>query len=88
MFYDPKNPKQKSAVEKVVHDMMGRALEMEGTVSGEHAIGIGKKGCLVDELGEETVDVMRQLKGAVDEKWIMNPGKVFDLPGKEEEERR
>ena len=43
MFYDPKDPAQKAAVSKVVHDMMDRALAMEGTVSGEHAIGIGKK---------------------------------------------
>lgn len=43
MFSDLKNPEQKAAVGKVMHDMMDRALEMEGTVSGEHAIGIGKK---------------------------------------------
>ncbi|CAK1364392.1 unnamed protein product [Cercospora beticola] len=80
MFFDPKNPEQKAAVSKVVHDMMDRALEMEGTVSGEHAIGIGKKESLLDELGIETIDFMRSLKRAVDPKWIMNPGKVFDLP--------
>lgn len=69
MFFDPKNPEQKAAVGKVVHDMMDRALEMEGTVSGEHAIGIGKKDSLLDELGIETIDFMRSLKRAVDPKW-------------------
>ena len=54
------------------------AIEMEGTVSGEHAIGIGKKDCLRDELGEETIALMRGLKRAVDPKWVMNAGKVFD----------
>jgi D-lactate dehydrogenase (cytochrome) len=43
MFYDPEKVGQKAAVKKVVDDMVHRALEMEGTVSGEHAIGIGKK---------------------------------------------
>jgi D-lactate dehydrogenase (cytochrome) len=43
MFYNPDDPVQKASVAKVVHDMTDRALEMEGTVSGEHAIGIGKK---------------------------------------------
>lgn len=43
MFYNPNDPDQKAAVAKVVHDMTDRALKMEGTVSGEHAIGIGKK---------------------------------------------
>ncbi|KAK1724171.1 glycolate oxidase [Colletotrichum acutatum] len=80
VMYDPKNEEQRASVAKCVHDMMGRALEMEGTVSGEHAIGIGKKGCLVDELGVDAIDFMRTLKQAVDPKWIMNPGKVFDLP--------
>ncbi|WQF79261.1 Putative FAD-binding oxidoreductase/transferase, type 4, FAD-linked oxidase-like protein [Colletotrichum destructivum] len=80
VMYDPKNEGQRAAVAKCVHDMMSRALEMEGTVSGEHAIGIGKKDCLVDELGGDAIDLMKTLKQAVDPKWIMNPGKVFDLP--------
>ncbi|KAF2165438.1 hypothetical protein M409DRAFT_67262 [Zasmidium cellare ATCC 36951] len=80
MFYDPNDAAQKARVSKVVHDMMDRALEMEGTVSGEHAIGLGKKDCLVDELGIETIDLMRTLKRSVDPKWLLNPGKVFDLP--------
>lgn len=80
MFYDPLDAAQKASVGKVVHDMMDRALDMEGTVSGEHAIGMGKKDCLVNELGIETIDVMRKLKRSVDPKWLLNPGKVFDLP--------
>ncbi|GAB1318279.1 D-lactate dehydrogenase (cytochrome) [Madurella fahalii] len=78
MMYDPRDAEQAAAVSKCVHRIMGKALEMEGTVSGEHAIGIGKKDCLIDELGPETIGLMRQLKGVVDPKWIMNPGKVFD----------
>ncbi|PSR97351.1 hypothetical protein BD289DRAFT_362643 [Coniella lustricola] len=80
MMYDPNDAKMKAEVGKVVHNMMHRALEMEGTVSGEHAIGTGKKECLVDELGLETIGLMQTFKRAVDPKWIMNPGKVFDMP--------
>ncbi|SMY22831.1 unnamed protein product [Zymoseptoria tritici ST99CH_1A5] len=80
MFYDPHNAEQKAAVKRVVDDMMHRALEMDGTVSGEHAIGIGKKDCLVEELGQGTIDFMKTLKRAADPKWLLNPGKVFDLP--------
>ncbi|TDZ65274.1 D-lactate dehydrogenase [Colletotrichum trifolii] len=80
VMYDPNNAEHHASVSKCVHNMMKRALEMEGTVSGEHAIGIGKKDCLVDELGGDAIDFMRTLKQAVDPKWIMNPGKVFDLP--------
>ncbi|KAK4222810.1 hypothetical protein QBC38DRAFT_489000 [Podospora fimiseda] len=78
MMYDPKNEEQKKSVGRTVHEMMGKAIQMEGTVSGEHAIGIGKKDCLRDELGAETIGLMRTLKKAVDPTWVMNPGKVFD----------
>lgn len=42
MMYNAKDEKQRQAVSKCVDDMMVRALEMEGTVSGEHGIGLGK----------------------------------------------
>ncbi|KAK4041206.1 hypothetical protein C8A01DRAFT_14980 [Parachaetomium inaequale] len=77
MTYDTRDAAQKEAVGKCVKRMMEKALEMEGTVSGEHGIGIGKKGCLVDELGEEAIAVMRRVKRAVDPRGVMNPGKVF-----------
>ncbi|KAJ9133280.1 Glycolate oxidase [Pleurostoma richardsiae] len=80
LMYDPKNHLHKAAVKEVVNRMMGRALEMEGTVSGEHAIGMGKIQCLMDELGDDTVEAMRLVKQALDPKWLLNPGKVFELP--------
>ncbi|KAK3321761.1 hypothetical protein B0H66DRAFT_574273 [Apodospora peruviana] len=79
MMYDPRREDQKEAVARCVKNMMARALEMDGTVSGEHAIGIGKKECLVDELGEETIWLMRRIKRVVDPGWIMNPGKLHLL---------
>ncbi|KAH8177766.1 FAD binding domain-containing protein [Sarocladium implicatum] len=80
LMYDPTNSRDREAVETAIHTMMHRALEMEGTVSGEHAIGMGKMDCLVDELGLDTVLVMRQLKHALDPRWILNPGKVLAMP--------
>lgn len=80
MFYNPDDEQLKSRVGAVVHNMMSRALEMEGTVSGEHAIGTGKKDCLFDELGKDTIGLMQTIKRSVDPKWIMNPGKVFEMP--------
>ncbi|KAK9443302.1 putative D-lactate dehydrogenase (cytochrome) [Metarhizium brunneum] len=80
MFYDPRNQDDSAKVAGAVKNMMKRALDMEGTISGEHAIGIGKKDCLMDELGPNTIGLMQALKKAVDPKWLMNPGKVFDPP--------
>lgn len=78
VMYHPNDPDEKAKVARCVKNMMTRALEMNGTVSGEHAIGIGKKDSLEEEVGLETIDVMRRLKYALDPHWLMNPGKVFD----------
>lgn len=80
MMYNPDDAALTDKVRTAVHNMMDRALAMEGTVSGEHAIGIGKKDCLLDELGADTVGLMQTFKRSVDPHWIMNPGKVFDPP--------
>jgi D-lactate dehydrogenase (cytochrome) len=78
IMYNSKDPKERAAVEKCVHDMVDRALEMEGTCTGEHGIGLGKKASLQKELGLDTINVMRSIKGALDPHWLMNPGKIMD----------
>lgn len=55
-----------------------RAIAMDGTCTGEHGIGEGKREFLKEELGA-TVTYMRQLKTTLDPHNIMNPGKIFDL---------
>lgn len=44
--------------------------------TGEHGVGVGKKEYLTEELGENTVELMRTVKAAIDPLGIMNPGKV------------
>ena len=83
IMYNSKDPKERAAVEKCVHDMVDRALEMEGTCTGEHGIGLGKKASLQKELGLETINVMRSIKGALDPYWLMNPGKIMDAQAQE-----
>jgi D-lactate dehydrogenase (cytochrome) len=65
-----------SAAENFVERLNARALSMDGTCTGEHGIGQGKRGFLRQELGD-AVDVMRAVKAALDPLAIMNPGKVF-----------
>ena len=53
-----------------------RAIKMDGTCTGEHGIGQGKRKYMLKELGN-AVDVMKKVKNAFDPKKIMNPGKIF-----------
>ena len=56
--------------------LVQRALAMDGTCTGEHGVGLGKQGALVDELGG-AVGLMRAVKQALDPDGLMNPGKIF-----------
>ena len=53
------------------------ALDLNGTCTGEHGIGMGKRELLVKEIGETGLSVMQQLKNTLDPKGILNPGKVL-----------
>ncbi|WP_298933451.1 FAD-linked oxidase C-terminal domain-containing protein [uncultured Ramlibacter sp.] len=76
---DPNDPKEREVAEKLNHDLVARALRLEGTCTGEHGVGLHKMGFLVDEAGVGAVDMMRTIKRALDPKNIMNPGKIFAL---------
>lgn len=80
IIYNGTIKEERDKVEKCVKNMVTRALDMEGTCTGEHSIGWGKKASLLQEVGPETLNVMRLIKQALDPKWIMNPGKIMDLP--------
>ncbi|KAF2752040.1 D-lactate dehydrogenase mitochondrial precursor [Sporormia fimetaria CBS 119925] len=79
IMYNSKDPKERAAVEKCIKEMVDRALEMEGTCTGEHGIGLGKKDSLLKELGVDTIEVMKSIKTALDPHWLMNPGKIMDF---------
>ncbi len=57
--------------------IVARALDLGGSCSGEHGVGIGKREFLEREHGTETLAVMRSIKTALDPRGIMNPGKIF-----------
>ena len=58
--------------------LITKTLELEGTISGEHGIGINKKEYLVKQ-HSDNISLMQIIKRNVDPKNIMNPGKVIDL---------
>lgn len=73
---DSDNADEMKRAEDLNRRMMRRAIDMEGTATGEHGIGIGKQEFLTWEK-EGAIPLMSQLKAALDPKGIMNPGKIF-----------
>ena len=70
---------QRELAERLNLQLVTHALKLEGTCTGEHGIGLHKMGFLLDEAGAGAVDMMRQVKRALDPKNILNPGKIFAL---------
>ena len=76
---DPDKPQEREIAEKLNHQLVARALSLEGTCTGEHGVGLHKMDFLVTEAGVGAVDMMRTIKRALDPRNIMNPGKIFSL---------
>ena len=76
---DKSDAQEVAKAEEVMETMAMRALAMEGTCTGEHGIGQGKRRFLRLEHGAGA-DIMAAIKSAIDPDNIMNPGKVLGLP--------
>lgn len=58
-------------------ELFSAALELGGTLTGEHGVGILKRRWLGEELGADQLDLQREIKRLFDPQGILNPGKVF-----------
>jgi D-lactate dehydrogenase (cytochrome) len=76
---DMENAEEIEAAKAFVERLVLRALDMEGTCTGEHGVGQKKMKYLEAEHGPEALDLMRALKRAIDPTNIMNPGKIVAL---------
>ncbi|GIX24594.1 MAG: oxidoreductase [Caldimonas sp.] len=74
---DPHKPAERELAERLNHQLVARALRLEGTCTGEHGIGLHKMGFLREEAGEGALALMRAIKHALDPQNILNPGKIF-----------
>ena len=73
---EPGNKDELAEARKISDQIVDIALKMDGTCTGEHGIGIGKRTALEKEHGE-AVNLMRTIKQALDPQNLMNPGKIF-----------
>ncbi|WP_129726075.1 glycolate oxidase subunit GlcD [Ectobacillus funiculus] len=74
---DSRNHDEIERVEKAFAEIFEKAVELGGTITGEHGVGVMKAPYLELKLGEQGIAAMRSIKAAFDPNNIMNPGKVF-----------
>jgi glycolate oxidase len=71
------DPDAEGRIDRARHAVYAAALELGGSITGEHGIGVAKRDWLERTRGEGAVRVMRAIKGALDPLGILNPGKVL-----------
>jgi glycolate oxidase len=74
---DARNHEEMERVELAFAEIFDRAIELGGTITGEHGVGVMKAPYLEWKLGKEGIDAMKAIKQGLDPNNIMNPGKVF-----------
>ena len=76
--YDPKEEETYNRIRKFSDLLIDKTLELNGTITGEHGVGLHKKAYLLKEHGD-SIPLMKSIKRTIDQNNIMNPGKIFDL---------
>lgn len=79
ILFDRRDEEEWKKVEQIVADIFQVALDLDGTLSGEHGVGTLKRPFMEQALGPLSLEVQRRIKEAFDPHGILNPGKV--LPG-------
>jgi glycolate oxidase len=78
---DRRDVEEVGRVGKAAREIFEAAVELGGTLSGEHGIGLLKKQFMELDVGPDALALMRRIKDAIDPQGIMNPGKIFPDPG-------
>mgnify|MGYP001271189291 FL=1 len=76
--FDPEKKEMYKKIREFNDLLIKKALELNGTITGEHGVGLHKKEYLLKEHGDN-IPVMKMIKRSIDRNNIMNPGKIFDL---------
>jgi glycolate oxidase len=76
VVFDPTDPAQAERAQLAFDRIMEVGLELGGTITGEHGVGVLKRAWLAEEIGPVAIDVHRAIKTALDPENLLNPGKV------------
>jgi len=77
IMLDKENPQEVDNADAAVRDLFRKVIEMGGTITGEHGIGVTKAPYLGMEISGPALDLMSRLKKAFDPNGILNPGKIL-----------
>jgi glycolate oxidase len=77
IMVDPKDSDEMRRVRQAVSEIFDQTIQMGGTLSGEHGVGITKAPYIRKEIDAFGIDVMRRIKAAFDPNNVLNPGKIF-----------
>ncbi len=75
---DERDEAEMERVEKAMAEVFAYAVELGGTITGEHGVGLAKKPFLGSQLGPVGMDLLKRVKTAFDPRGILNPGNMFD----------
>jgi glycolate dehydrogenase FAD-linked subunit len=75
---DERDGDEMHRVHEALEAIVKRTLEVGGTITGEHGVGLAKKPWLRQQMGDASLELMRQIKRTLDPHGILNPGKIFD----------
>ena len=75
---DERDKDEMHRVHEALEAIVKRTLELGGTITGEHGVGLAKKPWLRQQMGDASLGLMRQIKQTLDPDNLLNPGKMFD----------
>ena len=77
VMYDAADPDSTERARAAFEDILAAAIALGGTITGEHGVGRLKKAWLVDQIGEDALELNRRVKQALDPQGILNPGAIL-----------
>jgi len=75
---DERDADEMRRVHLALNAIVEKTLDLGGTITGEHGVGLAKKPWLKQQLGDASYELMRQIKNTLDPENLLNPGKIFD----------
>ena len=75
---DERDTDQMQRVEQALDEIVTKTIDLGGTVTGEHGVGLAKKAFLKQQLGDASYRLLKMVKATFDPHGLLNPGKIFD----------